>query len=203
MEILANSYVVLGISAIAAIVMMISLEVEREGIATTAVSIALALLLWNYGHNIWEFVKSDYLTTTLFVLGYLIAGVVWSFLKWNEKVKKVFGEFKAVKDKYIAKKGKIETQEEVKDFSSYLVDKTTWRSGSFYGRKTMAEIVEVITPKGIDNKSTIVAWISYWPLSLLATLLNNPFRRLFEYVYTLVSGLYDRISKKHASALID
>lgn len=200
LEILANSYVVLGISAIAAIVMMISLEVEREGIATTAVSIALALLLWNYGQNVWEFVKSDYLTTTLFVLGYLVAGVVWSFLKWNEKVKKVFGEFKVLKDKYVKKKGKIETPEEIKDFCSYLNDKTP---RSFYDKKSMTEIVSVITPKGIDNKSTIVAWISYWPLSLLATLLNNPFRRLFEYVYSLVSGLYDRISKKHASALID
>jgi Ca2+/Na+ antiporter len=203
LEILANSYVVLGISAIAAIVMMISLEVEREGVATTAVSIALALLLWNYGHDLWSFVKSDYVTTLLFVLGYLVVGVVWSFLKWNEKVKKVFAEFRRVKDKYVTKNGKIETKEELKDFSSYLVDKTSWRSGSFYDKKTMAEVVDVITPKGIENKSTIVAWISYWPLSLLATLLNNPFRRLFEYVYSLVSGLYDRISKKHASALID
>lgn len=201
LEILANSYVVLGISAIAAIVMMISLEVEREGVATTAVSIALALLLWNYGQDLWSFVKSDYMTTLLFVLGYLVVGVVWSFMKWNEKVKKVFAEFKKVKDKYVKKNGKIDATEEIKDFTNFLANSSI--RGSFYHKKSMTEIVEEITPKGIENKSTIVAWISYWPLSLLATLLNNPFRRLFEYVYSLVSGLYDRISKKHASALID
>jgi hypothetical protein len=93
-EFLANSYLILIVSIIAAIVTMISLEVEEEGWATTAVSIALALLLWNYGRDIWSFVKDDYGTTLLFVLGYLIAGVVWSFLKWNEFVKKKINIFK-------------------------------------------------------------------------------------------------------------
>ena len=51
-EFLANSYLVLIVSIVAAIVTMISLETEEEGWATTAVSIALALLLWNYGHDI-------------------------------------------------------------------------------------------------------------------------------------------------------
>lgn len=100
-EFLANSYVILIVGIVAAIVTMISLEVEKEGVATTAVSVALALLLWNYGHDVWEFVKNDYVSTTLFVLGYLVAGVIWSFLKWNEFVKRKINIFKRTKAKLI------------------------------------------------------------------------------------------------------
>lgn len=199
-EFLANSYLVLGISIVAAIVTMISLEVEREGIATTAVSIALALVLWNYGGTVWGFVKSEFLTTVLFILGYLVLGVIWSFLKWNEKVKKFFTKIKKYKDEFIQENGAIDTLEQVKHFGAYLNNRSI--RGLFYNAKTLDDIVKIVTPKGADNKSSIVAWISYWPLSLLATLVNNPFRRLFEYVYHLSSGLYDKISKNQAKNLI-
>jgi hypothetical protein len=67
----------------------------------------------------------------------------------------------------------------------------------------MAELKLKIMPIGSENKASIIAWISYWPLSLLATLLNNPFRRLFEYVYSLVANAYDKISQKHFKSLND
>lgn len=199
LEILVNSYFILGISIVAAIVVMVSLERENEGIATTAVCATLALLLWNYGQDVWSFIKSDIQFTILFVLGYLVAGVVWSFLKWNEFVKKAFKKFRDVKTKFIKENGEIENDKGRLRFGEKLSNNGF--RGSFYNAKTMTEIIEIITPKGIDNKSSIIAWISYWPLSLLATLLNNPFRRLFEYTYSLVSGLYDEIGKKHAKGL--
>jgi hypothetical protein len=203
-EFLANSYVILIVGIVAAIVTMISLEMEEEGWATTAVSIALALLLWNYGPDLWSFVKNDVGTTLLFVLGYLVAGVVWSFLKWSEFVKRKIELFKKVRAQVIVTRPEFS---ETKDKDRhYLCDrlrangfKNIWSSDS----KSMGEIILKITPIGSENKAAIVAWISYWPLSLLATLLNNPFRRLFEYVYSLVADSYDKISQRHFKSLID
>ena len=68
--------------------------------------------------------------------------------------------------------------------------------------KTMKDLVVKIMPNGADNKASIIAWISYWPLSLTATLLNNPFRRLWLYIYSLCSGVYDKISMQHAKDLV-
>jgi hypothetical protein len=203
-EFLANSYVILIVGIVAAIVTMISLEMEKEGTATTAVSIALALLLWNYGPDLWSFVKNDVGTTLLFVLGYLVAGVVWSFLKWSEFVKRKIELFKKVRAQVIVTRPEFsDTKDKDRD---YLCDrlrangfKNIWSSDI----KSMAEIILKITPIGSENKAAIVAWISYWPLSLLATLLNNPFRRLFEYVYSLVADSYDKISQRHFKSLID
>ena len=39
--------------------------------------------------------------------------------------------------------------------------------------------------------------ISYWPVSLIATLLNNPFRKFFEMVYSNISGFYDKITNSY------
>ncbi len=203
-EFLANSYVILIVGIVAAIVTMISLEMEKEGTATTAVSIALALLLWNYGPDIWVFVKNDVGTTLLFVLGYLVAGVVWSFLKWSEFVKRKIELFKKVRAQVIVTRPEFNDSND-KD-RDYLCDRL--RANGFkaiwsHEVKSMGEIILKITPIGSENKSSIIAWISYWPLSLLATLLNNPFRRLFEYVYSLVADAYDKISQRHFKSLID
>lgn len=193
---LASSTFILWVSIIAAVVIMISLELKSEGTATTAFSLATALVLWNYGADIWNFVSSDILTTTLFILGYLVCGVIWSFLKWNEFVKAVYRKFSEVKATFKS----LETPQELNNFCEHLRhnDISLYSSDA----KTLEEIVERIMPKGLKNKGSIIAWISYWPLSLIATLLNNPFRRLFEYTYSLVSGLYDKIGSSHkANAL--
>ena len=203
-EFLANSYLILIVSIVAAIVTMISLEVEEEGWATTAVSIALALLLWNYGRDIWSFVKDDYGVTLLFVLGYLVAGVVWSFLKWNEFVKKKINTFKKVRAELIVKRPEF-SDTNGKDMGHLCDNLRVNGFSGMYGHnvKSMGELILKITPIGSENKAAIVAWISYWPLSLLATLLNNPFRRLFEYVYSLVANAYDKISEKHFKSLVE
>jgi hypothetical protein len=203
LEFLANSYVILIVGIVAAIVTMISLEVEEEGWATTAVSIALALLLWNYGHDLWSFVKEDYGTTLLFVLGYLLVGVVWSLLKWNEFVKRKINIYKKVRAELIVKRPDFD---ENSDKSVEMLCQKLRENGISvwgYDVKTMAELKLKIMPIGSENKASIIAWISYWPLSLLATLLNNPFRRLFEYVYSLVANAYDKISQKHFKSLND
>lgn len=201
LEILANSYVILIVGIVAAIVTMISLEVEKEGVATTAVSIALALLLWNYGRDVWEFVKNDYASTTLFVLGYLVAGVIWSFLKWNEFVKRKINIFKRTKAKLILDRPDFDENKDT--HITMLCDRLRDNGLSIWGHnvKSMAELKIKVMPIGSENKSAIVAWISYWPLSLLATLLNNPFRRLFEYTYSLVANAYDEIGKRHFKSL--
>lgn len=203
LEILANSYVILIVGIVAAIVTMISLEVEKEGVATTAVSIALALLLWNYGHDVWEFVKNDYGSTVLFVLGYLVAGVIWSFLKWNEFVKRKINIYKRTKAELIVARPDFD---ENSDKSVDMLCQRLRENGISiwgYSINTMAELKLKVMPIGSENKSAIIAWISYWPLSLLATLLNNPFRRLFEYTYSLVANAYDKISERHFKSLIE
>jgi hypothetical protein len=190
---------IMGFIIIAIIASIISLENQKEGLASGIVSLAIALVLWNYHTDIWLFVSTNVSTTVYFSLGYVILGIGWSFLKWNEKVKKVFNKFKEIKDKFMKKNGEINDKNK-EDFIKKLGSQFTSRSGysiSFYNTDSFNEIANKITPIGLEHKALIMSWISYWPLSLIGTLLNNPFRRFWLYVYDQVSGIYDRISKKH------
>jgi hypothetical protein len=202
LEFLSNIYVILGVSIVGAIAIMVSLENEEEGLASGIISFVLALLLWNYGKDLWAFVSTNIATTIYFSLGYIILGMGWSMLKWNEFVKKKVEKFKAKRAEYLEQNKKFNDTDKIhlKGICDYL------RNHGFkvWGTEvdSMKDIVVKIMPNGTDNKSSIIAWISYWPLSLTATLLNNPFRRLWLYIYSLCSGVYDKISMRHAKDLV-
>ena len=202
LEFLSNIYLILGVSIVGAIAIMVSLENEEEGWASGILSLVLALLLWNYGKDIWSFVSTNIATTVYFSLGYIILGMGWSILKWNEFVKKKVEKFKTKRAEYLKQNEKFNDVDMIhlKGICDYLRNNGFQVWGSEV--KNMKDIVVKIMPSGADNKASIIAWISYWPLSFTATLLNNPFRRLWLYVYSLCSGVYDIISMRHAKDLI-
>ena len=201
-EFLSNIYVILGVSIVGAIAIMVSLENEEEGWASGILSFVLALLLWNYGKDIWFFVSTNIATTIYFSLGYIILGMGWSILKWNEFVKKKVNLFKTKRAEYLDQNKNFNEEDSIHLHN--LCDKLRVYGFKVWGSqvKNMKDIVVQIMPNGTDNKASIIAWISYWPLSLTATLLNNPFRKLWLYIYSLCSGLYDKISMSHAKDLI-
>lgn len=190
---------------VAGIVMIVSLENNKEGLATTFFSLSIALLGWTYSSEILAFVSENIASTIYFSIAYVILGLVWSFIRWNEKVKGIFKSFSRLKEKFVEKNGEI-TKENRKDFYNTLGG-TFWYSDysgkhRFDGDYNIDKVVKEITPKGIDNKALIVSWISYWPLSLIGTLLNNPFRRFFEWIYESVSGFYDKITANQKAKYI-
>lgn len=44
------------------------------------------------------------------------------------------------------------------------------------------------------NKRNIIRWMSYWPFSLIWTLMNDPIRKMFKIIYTYFSNLYQKMS---------
>lgn len=50
--------------------------------------------------------------------------------------------------------------------------------------------------KASNNKARIIHWMLYWPLSGLWTLLNDPIKRGFKYIFGRLSEYYDKMSTK-------
>ena len=61
---------------------------------------------------------------------------------------------------------------------------------------TKQDIIHAIRPSAMDNKGRIIAWISYWPMSFVATLLNDPLRHLVEWIYDHFRNLYEAMSTR-------
>jgi hypothetical protein len=208
LEILASATFiwVVGISIL--IAMAILLENELEGWTTTLFSLGLALMVFNFKVEIWTFLTQNPTQTIIFSLSYVLIGIIWSFIKWQVYVKNIFGKLKEIKKDFIAEYGPI-TESNLErlnnriktarfkraDDNNYTVDISK--------NDSLEDVANKISPIASKKKSVITSWISYWPVSVAATLLNNPFRRFFEWVYDNISGYYDKITAANKKQLLN
>ena len=51
-------------------------------------------------------------------------------------------------------------------------------------------------PKASYHKDRIITWMIYWPFSMLWTLINDPVRRGFEWIYRRIGKLMQSISER-------
>jgi hypothetical protein len=190
---------IMWFTIIAIVAMIIALENESGSWASTFFSLVTALLLWNYGNEVLAYVTENILQVIGFAVGYVLVGIGWSFLKWTSKVKAIFKRFGKVKEEFETKHGSLTDEKNLAKFNSKISYEFTRSNNN--GKYTVGskdsinETIKGITPKGESYKATIVSWISYWPLSLLGTLVNDPFRRFFNWVYESISGFYDKITQ--------
>lgn len=49
-------------------------------------------------------------------------------------------------------------------------------------------------PKPGDYKGDIILWMSYWPLSFIWTMIDNPFKRIFAKIFKNLENTYTKIS---------
>ncbi len=52
----------------------------------------------------------------------------------------------------------------------------------------------VIPPLASQHKTKIIGWISYWPISIVWTLLDDFITKIFTEIFNLFSGLYQKMS---------
>jgi len=94
-------------------------------------------------------------------------------------------------------------------FASYLVLGVIWSFFKWYFfllnkrdkyREKIADGYKQVNindyiPSAKNNKSRIMSWMMYWPMSGLWTLINDPVRRAFQFLYNRVESYFDRMSK--------
>jgi hypothetical protein len=203
---LLSTPVLLTIIAILLVILTITVEIEESGWATTLASISIALVVWKYWDPIWSWAVSSPWQVLGFIGVYIGFGLIWSIIKWAAYVKSYTRLFNSTKLDFEAKYGsvgenwitwteKIRSNEQLKSFNPYLyyVSRST----------TVEELAKTLILTTDNKKSVIVSWISYWPLSILGTIMNDPFRRLFTWIYNSFSGLYGKIGKDSTSNLMD
>jgi hypothetical protein len=63
------------------------------------------------------------------------------------------------------------------------------------------DMKEFLAPRVEDFSSRIIGWMAYWPCNIVWTLLNDPIRAFFEWLFTVTKSLFQRIAD-HAYANI-
>lgn len=128
--------------------------------------------------------------TALYVISYMLIGVLWSFVKWASFLMNVRDSFRNCKREFFAYKG-------MSDFLGPISDDLRdefFRYARDHYRTDYKEFSSLKKPQAVENKSRIVAWMSMWPLSFIGTLLNDPVRKTFNWLFTSFRALYQKMS---------
>lgn len=167
-------------------------EVENFGWATVTLIATCVALHFLHVIDVFPWVASHALETVYLVLGYLAVGVVWSFAKWFSFLLAFRDYYRDVRAGYYERKKwpadyKMTEQEEL-DFRSYTNDYSYTRE---YRGNRMSE-----KPQAAKNKSRITAWMAFWPFSFVGTMINDPLRRVFKFLFDSFRALYQKVSDR-------
>ena len=145
----------------------VATEIEWYGWSTITLTASVVTAHYLHIFDIIPYVKTHLLNTIIHSIYYIAMGVLWSFPKW-------FLFLRNERDK---------TREWLKEEK---------RRNTTY-RRTSTDLV-INIPQASHNKGKIVAWIAFWPFSFIGTVLNDPIRKMFNFIFDQFKGLYQKMA---------
>ena len=183
------------------IIIAILVELENASWASALVTAAILFMAWQFWDESWNFVSSSPLHTLMYAGGYIFCGVLWSLIKWKRYISSSANVFIKLKENF-KKVGPIGENWQ-KWIDVLNANKSNFNGSNFHSSDEPEDVIEKITMKKSEKKGVIVSWITYWPMSLAATFLNDPFKKFFTWIFDLISGIYDRMAKHEVAGLGD
>jgi hypothetical protein len=176
------------------VLLLALIEYEKVGWGTISLIATLAALYFLGNSEVVAYLAQNPLTIALGVCGYFVAGTVWSVAKWwfyVGNVREKYDERKADFLRSNGVEGTVIPDELKKKWKESLAHSTY----SVYGGARQ-DFSNGIVPKARDHKAKILTWMTYWPWSMVWTLINDPVKRLFKYIYRSIQELLQSISNR-------
>jgi hypothetical protein len=159
---------------------------ELENFGWTTVLLIASVIGAQVFHvvNFWAYASTHALTTLVYVGAYVGIGVVWSFVKWFSFLMAFRDELRRVKENYQVAKDSLclSGVHRPLEFAGYA------KYRDFRGNPLTEK------PSASFNKSRIISWMGLWPCSVIGTLLNDPVRRIFNFLFHNFKTLYQKMS---------
>jgi hypothetical protein len=77
----------------------------------------------------------------------------------------------------------------------FFLHKQVDRELSRLKHEIITEYSDISIPTARDNKWRIMSWMMYWPFSAFWTAIDQPIKYAFNYLFSIVEGWFDKISK--------
>lgn len=177
---------------IAAEVILLFMFVEWENGfgATISLVVFAAMLQWCGDTNIIGFVFGNPLRLMAVVAAYFLLGGVWGTVKWWIFARDRLEEYEELRDDFLRNKNLPSGTVVPQEFRREWKEKLERNRGSYrHGGRTLAE-----APRARDNKSRIMRWMSFWPVSMLWSFLDDFVKRVFRTIYQRIHNFLQRIA---------
>jgi hypothetical protein len=194
---------IIGVSLLALIAIIVGVLIEKEktGWVGTITTALIIFTIYSFKTEVVYFLTTNPIKIIGYTLGYIALGITWSIIKWRTYVVEKMDIFKRVKNEFIRDYGTITTTNWsiYIDHLNYNRNILQFNHDESYSLElktsdTNADVVGKILPQASTHKALITTWISHWLISFVATFLNNPFRKAFEFLYDRLAGVFHNIS---------
>jgi len=170
------------------LLLILFVETEKSASAIFTIILTFAAFVAFGDKGIIPWIQHNPLAIAEYAGVYVVAGIIWGFVKWFFYVLKIRDRYAAFRKNWIATHGDIDDA----PYTDGYGKKGSTRKIVFQNE---ARVQHVIPPSADKNKGRIIFWMTYWPASAVWTLLNDPITRLWKFVYNRLGALFERISK--------
>lgn len=168
-------------------------ETEKFGWATVLLIAAVAMAQWFHMVDFVSFISTHALASVVYVLLYVAIGIGWSFVKWFSFLMGARDRYRQWKTKFLGKDG-INPFDPIPENKRFEFIAFIQSQSDYFYREPVADLLDGKRPRASNNKSRIVSWMSLWPCSVIGTLLNDPVRRLFNFLFSQFKNLYQKLA---------
>jgi len=190
-------------------------EVEHWGWATTVLIATVVGLHFLHIFSVLDFIKEHTVEALVGSSGYIAVGVVWSFIKWFSFLMGFRDAYREQKEKFFEFK-KLPTNSNLtpeleEEFLNGLSD--GYRPPRYIKGPDGKEVLDIIIkwnsdtksyksnslnvrPRAAKNKARITSWGTFWPFSMVGTIINDPLRRLWNFLWGQLKALYQHMSDR-------
>lgn len=172
-----------GIELVLFIAITTLIEFERYGWSTTLIVLGLLICHLLHVFSITDIIRYHFGTVMLYFLYYIAAGTVWAIIKWWLFLLK-FKEERASRLEDFHE-GQREAKERFSHGESYhsdceLITKTDYQflSKEYYKNTQLSR-----APKIRAYKNKFVSWLTFWPFSVVGTILHDLIKRISTWIY--------------------
>jgi hypothetical protein len=167
---------------LAAIGVTILVETENGGWATFTMVATIAIFNWAFKLHIFSAIAAHPWKTLEWVLVYFLTGTVWGLIKWFVFLHKQLAKYQEARDKFLKENNATDlTPALAAKFLDYL-------------DRYLTRALIPIPPKASEHKGAIIRWMSYWPFSVVGSILNDVVRKAWNHVYNILVSTYDRVA---------
>jgi len=167
---------------VTAFIVITALEEHEQGIFAL-IALMVTLVTLNLSMPVFRTLIFNPKRTILLIAAYFVVGAVWGFVKWFLYVTRELERYNEAKATILYKhKASALTQDTARELKEYISD---------YGMNQIE-----LNPQVREHKSDIMRWMIYWPFSGLWTLVNDPVRRAFRFIYTKMQATMQAVSDR-------
>jgi hypothetical protein len=160
-------------------------ETEEGGWATFTLVVSVILMNWVFKVGIIQALWAHPWKALGWVLVYFVLGIAWGLVKWFVFVHKRAGLYRDARDAFLKQHRATELTPAL---AAELMEELNHNFRSYQTE------VSALPPKASEHKGDIIRWMSYWPFSVVGTLLNDVVRKAWRHIYDLMTQTYDRVA---------